>query len=211
MMEQLWWSDWSFRTRRTIDKYCLTNVRTWLYMMYVAVCGFSLMPCLAVLVKWWSSLHIHESPAFPASLYCSLPLRHDLCLTSQLSTALLYYSLTAWYYPHHSHLLPTTTRRFTSVHYHSNLPIPPPLFVTRRSISLLQLLPIITRLCLALHMQWSITLTTSNTSHKYLPLRIVAMASRIAPHYSLKRRHGCVLLSTNKALCNIVAYLPAAH
>ena len=78
----------------------------------------------------------------------ALPLRHDLCLTSQLSTALLYYTLTAWYYPHHSHLLPTTTRRFTSVHYHSNLPIPPPLFVTRRSISLLQLLPIITRLCL---------------------------------------------------------------
>ena len=115
----------------------------------------------------------------------ALPLRHDLCLTSQLSTALLYYTLTAWYYPHHSHLLPTTTRRFTSVHYHSNLPIPPLLFVTRRSISLLQLLPIITRLCLALHMQWSITLTTSNTSHKYLPLRIVTVTSRIAPHYSL--------------------------
>jgi len=35
-------------------------------MMYVAVCGFSLMPCLAVLVELfllngWSSLHIHES------------------------------------------------------------------------------------------------------------------------------------------------------
>ena len=129
--------------------------------------------------------YLAKNLAFPASLYCSLPLRHDLCLTSQLSTALLYYSLTAWYYPHHSHLLPTTTRRFTSVHYHSNLPIPPPLFVTRRSISLLQLLPIITQLCLALRMQWSITLTTSNTSHKYLPLRIVAMPSRIAPHYSL--------------------------
>ena len=137
MMEQLWWSDWSFRTRRTFDKYRLTNDRTWLYMMYVAVCGFSLMPCLAVLVKWWSSLHIHESPAFPASLYCSLPLRHDLRLTSQLSTAPLYYFLTAWYYPHHSHIPRITTRRFTSVHYHSNLPIPP-LFVTRRSISLLQ-------------------------------------------------------------------------
>jgi len=81
--------------------------------------------------------YLAKNLAFPASLYCSLPLRHDLCLTSQLSTALLYYSLTAWYYPHHSHLLPTTTRRFTSVHYHSNLPIPP-LFVTRRSISLLQ-------------------------------------------------------------------------
>ena len=38
---------------------------------------------------------------------------------------------------HHSHILPITTRRFTSVHYHSNLPIPP-LFVTRRSTSLLQ-------------------------------------------------------------------------
>ena len=47
------------------------------------------------------------------------------------------------------------------------------------------LLPIITRLCLALPMRWSITLTTSDTPHKYLPLRIVAMASRIAPHYSL--------------------------
>ena len=31
-------------------------------MVYIAVCGFSLMPCLAVLVRWWStSLHIHES------------------------------------------------------------------------------------------------------------------------------------------------------
>ena len=39
-------------------------------------------------------LHL-SGEAFPASLYCSLPLRHDLCLTSQLSTAPLYYSLTA--------------------------------------------------------------------------------------------------------------------
>jgi len=31
------------------------------------------------------------------------------------------------------------------------------------------LLPIITRLCLALHMRWSITLTTSNTSHNTCP------------------------------------------
>ena len=39
--------------------------------------------------------YLAKNLAFPASLYCSLPLRHDLCLTSQLSTALLYYSLTA--------------------------------------------------------------------------------------------------------------------
>ena len=39
--------------------------------------------------------YLAKNLAFPASLYCSLPLRHDLCLTSQLSTAPLYYSLTA--------------------------------------------------------------------------------------------------------------------
>ena len=37
-----------------------------IYMIYVAVCGFSLMPCLAVLVELlllngWRYLHIHES------------------------------------------------------------------------------------------------------------------------------------------------------
>jgi len=32
---------------------------------------------------------------------------------------------------------------------------------------------------------WLLLLFTSNTSHKYLPLRIVIVTSRIAPHYSL--------------------------
>ena len=52
IMEKLWWSDRTFRTRSTFHKYCLTNDRTWLYMIDVAVCGFSLMPCLAVLVEF---------------------------------------------------------------------------------------------------------------------------------------------------------------
>jgi len=70
------------------------------------------------------------------------------------------------------------------------------------------LLPIITRLCLALHMRWSMTLTTSNTSHNYLQLRNVAITSHIAPHYSplLAKQSLSLLNSSSRSPALLLSY-----